>query len=156
MTQPDKSFRLETVLQLAQKATEQASREVGRLQNHREAADSKLSTLATYRDSYREQLQDSGGNGVDMARLRNHADFIDRLGTAVQQQRATVSALDARLAQTRETWLERQRREQSIGVLKDRFLAVQRIVQNRREQRESDEHAMKLLRMKTASSRADV
>lgn len=146
MTQSKRAFRLETVLQLAREKTEQASREVGRLQHHREAADQQLATLANYRNNYRAQLQATGGAGVDVARLRNHAAFIDRLGLAEQQQRGTVQALDRRLADTRAAWLERQRYEQSLDVLKARHHAAQRMEQQRREQRENDEHAMKLHR----------
>ena len=154
MTQSTHTFRLETVLQLAHEKTEEASREVGRLQHHREAADQQLSTLTTYRNTYRAQLQASGGAGVDVARLRNHAAFIDRLGLAEQQQRGTVQALDRRLADTRAAWLERQRYEQSLDVLKARHEAAQRRVQQRREQRENDEHASKLHRAARAAAAA--
>lgn len=140
------TFRLEAVLQLAHEQTEAASREVGRLQHHHETAGEKLTTLAQYRDTYRAQLHATAGAGVDVARLRNYSAFIDRLGVAEQQQRGTVQAIARRLADTRAAWMERQRYEQSLDVLKARHTAAERVVQQRREQRENDEHAMKVFR----------
>jgi flagellar FliJ protein len=155
MSTTPKPFRLETVLELAQKDTEHASREVGRLQHHRNEADDKLATLAAYRENYYEQLMQSGGQGVDVTRLRNYAAFIDRLGSAIHQQRGTVQALDARLEESREVWLERQRREKSFDILKQRFIAEQKREAERKAQRENDEHAMKLLRARAAQRRPE-
>ena len=56
MTTMSKPFRLETVLELAQKDTEKATQEVGRLMNTREAAAQKLALLSDYRNNYHQQM----------------------------------------------------------------------------------------------------
>jgi flagellar FliJ protein len=154
MSHAKQNFRLETVLQLAREQTEAASREVGQLQHHRESAGQQLTTLAQYRNNYRAQLQSSGGAGVDVVRLRNYSAFIDRLGIAEKQQQGTVQAIEKRLSESRSAWLERQRREHSLDVLKARHVAAQRIIHERREQRENDEHAMKVFRAARRSKAA--
>ncbi|AJW46624.1 MULTISPECIES: flagellar export protein FliJ [Ralstonia] len=150
MTTGTAPFRLETVLELAQKDTEKATQEVGRLMNTREAATQKLALLADYRLNYHQQMLATAEGGIDATRLRNYAAFIDRLGSAVHQQKGTISALERQLEASRANWLEKQRREQSFDVLRQRHLEEQRLHQERRAQRENDEHAAKLIRMRAA------
>ncbi|AGH86450.1 MULTISPECIES: flagellar export protein FliJ [Ralstonia solanacearum species complex] len=152
MTTTHKPFRLETVLELAKKDTEKATQEVGRLMNTRELAAQKLAMLSDYRNNYRQQMQVNAEGGIDAARLHNYAAFIDRLGSAVDHQRGTISALEAQLQRSRDNWLEKQRREQSFDILRQRHVEEQRQDQERRAQRENDEHAAKLIRMRAAQA----
>ena len=72
MTTMNKPFRLETVLELAQKDTEKATQEVGRLMNTREAATQKLALLSDYRSNYHQQLlanANAGGDNVHRGAL---------------------------------------------------------------------------------------
>lgn len=150
MTTMNKPFRLETVLELAQKDTEKATQEVGRLMNTREAAAQKLALLSDYRNNYHQQMLATANaeGGIDATRLRNYAAFIDRLGTAVHQQKGTINALESQLEASRANWLEKQRREQSFDILRQRHVEEQRLDQERRAQRENDEHAAKVIRMR--------
>ncbi|MDE2203106.1 MAG: flagellar export protein FliJ [Burkholderiaceae bacterium] len=150
MTTTNTLFRLATVLELAQKDTEKATQEVGRLMNTREAAAQKLALLSDYRHNYHQQMLNTAEGGMDATRLRNYAAFIDRLGTAVHQQKGTISALESQLEASRANWLEKQRREQSFDILRQRHIEEQRLDQERRAQRENDEHAAKLIRMRAA------
>lgn len=152
MTTRAAPFRLETVLELAQKDTEKATQEVGRLMNTREAATQKLALLSDYRNSYHQQMLATANaeGGIDATRLRNYAAFIDRLGTAVHQQKGTISALESQLEASRANWLEKQRREQSFDILRQRHIEEQRQSDERRAQRDNDEHAAKLIRMRAA------
>jgi flagellar FliJ protein len=150
MTTTNTPFRLATVLELAQKDTEKATQEVGRLMNTREAAAQKLALLSDYRHNYHQQMLNTAEGGMDATRLRNYAAFIDRLGTAVHQQKGTISALESQLEASRANWLEKQRREQSFDILRQRHIEEQRLDQERRAQRENDEHAAKLIRMRAA------
>ena len=154
MTTMNNPFRLETVLELAQKDTEKATQEVGRLMNTREAATQKLALLSDYRSNYHQQLLANANaeGGIDITRLRNYTAFIDRLGNAVDQQKGTINALEAQLQASRANWLEKQRREQSFDVLRQRHLEEQRQDQERRAQRDNDEHAAKLIRMRAAQA----
>jgi len=56
------------------------------------------------------------------------------------------------LQASRANWLEKQRREQSCDVLRQRHLEEQRQDQERRAQRDNDEHAAKLIRMRAAQA----
>ena len=88
--------------------------------------------------------------GMDVTRLRNYAAFIDRLGNAVHQQKGTINALEQQLAMSRANWLEKQRREQSFDILRQRHIEEQRLDEERRAQRDNDEHAAKVIRMRAA------
>jgi len=152
MTTMSKPFRLETVLELAQKDTEKATQEVGRLMNTREAATQKLALLSDYRNNYHQQMLTNAEGGIDVTRLRNYTAFIDRLGNAVDQQKGTINALEAQLQASRANWLEKQRREQSFDILRQRHIEEQRQDQERRAQRDNDEHAAKLIRLRAAQA----
>ena len=152
MTTMSKPFRLSTVLELAQKDTEKATQEVGRLMNTREAATQKLALLSDYRNNYHQQMLNTANaeGGIDITRLRNYTAFIDRLGAAVDQQKGTINALESQLEASRANWIEKQRREQSFDILRQRHMEELRLDQERRDRRENDEHAAKVIRMRAA------
>ena len=145
MTTMSKPFRLNTVLELAQKDTEKATQEVGRLMNTREAATQKLALLSDYRNNYHQQMLNTANaeGGIDITRLRNYTAFIDRLGAAVDQQKGTINALENQLEASRANWIEKH-------ILRQRHIEEQRLDQERRDQRENDEHAAKVIRMRAA------
>jgi flagellar protein FliJ len=130
---------LDTLIELAQSKTDDATRLLGQLQRARTSAAGKLDMLLQYRQEYLDQLQVQMHAGVASAQLRNFQNFIGTLDTAIEQQRAVTLQADSRLATGRSDWQHSKRRLTSFDTLADRARQQALITQNKREQKENDE-----------------
>jgi flagellar protein FliJ len=134
-----KHLPLDTLIELAQSKTDDATRLLGHLQSARTSAAGKLDMLLQYRQEYLDQLQVQMRAGVAAAQLRNFQNFIATLDTAIEQQRAVTLQADSRLATGRSDWQHSKRRLTSFDTLADRARQQALITQNKREQKENDE-----------------
>lgn len=131
---------LDTLIELAQSRTDEATRRLGQLQNAQTSAAQQLEMLLQYRQEYLDRLQAQMQDGVPAARLRNFQNFIATLDGAIEQQRALTVQADARLAHGRGDWQHNKRRLSSFDTLADRAHQQQQVALGKREQRDSDEH----------------
>lgn len=141
---------LATLIELAQNKTDEATRRLGQLQTAHTSAAEKLEMLQRYRQEYLDQLQVQMGAGVPAAQLRNFRNFIATLDAAIEQQRAVTVQADTRLATGRGDWQNSQRRLNSFDTLAGRVRLQEMAVQNRREQRDSDERSARQFYMRAS------
>jgi flagellar protein FliJ len=134
-----KHLPLDTLIELAQSKTDEATRRLGQLQTAQTSAAGKLDMLLQYRQEYLDQLQVQLRAGVAAAQLRNFQHFIGTLDAAIEQQRAVTLQADSRLATGRSDWQHSKRRLTSFDTLADRVRQQALITQNKREQKENDE-----------------
>ena len=80
--------------------------------------------------------------------LRNFQAFVDTLDSAIDQQRALFAAAEQRLDAGKHEWHLRKQKLGSYEVLAARGEAVFAKKTARVEQRDADEHAAKMLRMR--------
>lgn len=132
---------LDTLIELAQNRTDEATRRLGQLQAARTSAAEKLELLQRYRQEYLDQLQVRMGTGVTAAQMRNFRHFIGTLDSAIEQQRALTDQADTRLAHGRGDWQDSQRRLNSFDTLAGRVRLQEMAVLHKREQRDSDERS---------------
>ena len=81
--------------------------------------------------------------------MRNFQAFIDTLDAAIEQQRKLVQAANGRVESAKPDWQRHKQKLGSYEVLQARGDAEQAQQHARREQRDSDEHAARVLRMRT-------
>jgi flagellar FliJ protein len=141
---------LATLIELAQNKTDEATRRLGQLQTAHTSAAEKLEMLQRYRQEYLDQLQVQMGAGVPAAQLRNFRNFIATLDAAIEQQRAVTVQADTRLATGRGDWQNSQRRLNSFDTLAGRVRLQEMAVQNKREQRDSDERSARQFYMRAS------
>lgn len=132
---------LATLIELAQKKTDEASRRLGQLQHSHTSAEKKLAMLLQYRQEYLDQLNGQMRNGVASACVRNFQNFIGTLDNAIEQQRALTVQADTRMGLGRSDWQHSKRRVTSFDTLADRARQQENIALNKKEQRDSDEHS---------------
>jgi len=143
---------LATLIELAQNKADEATRRLGQLQTAHTSAAEKLELLNSYRQEYLDQLQTHLHDGVSAAHLRNFRQFISTLDTAIEQQLALTNQADARLVHGRSEWQRTRCRLNSFDTLAERVQHQEALAENKRAQRDSDEHTSRQFYMRSASS----
>lgn len=142
---------LATLIELAQKKSDEATRRLGELQSAHTSATSKLDMLLQYRQEYLDQLHGQMQDGVPSAYVRNFQNFIGTLNGAIEQQRALTLQADTRLGHGRSDWQHTKRRLNSFDTLADRVRQQEMMALNKREQRDSDERTARQFYLRAAT-----
>jgi flagellar protein FliJ len=143
-----KHLPINTLINLAEEELEAATKKLGKLQQERNEVESQLNSLVTYRDEYHARFTASAQEGTTAQTLRNFQAFVDTLDSAINQQRGLLAAATQRLEAAKPEWQQRKQKLGSYQVLAARGEAVQAKQDARTEQRDSDEHSAKILRMR--------
>ena len=138
MTRP---FALQTVLDLMQRRTDDATQRLASLIAAEQDAQAKLDLLYQYRLEYAQRFQDSAQSGLSPQQWKNFQDFLARLDDAIAQQREIVNQSKKRTAAGQSHWQEQRIRLQAIDTLSLRHAKAEQAREARREQKVVDEFA---------------
>lgn len=135
---------LRTLVDLAQKRTETAARNLGTFNARGHEAESKLELLLRYRQDYRTRYEQSIKNGLHQAGLQNYRAFLRKLDEAIAQQHEALTYAKQQIEAGRQGWNEQRRQLKSFETLSQRRDQADFRRAVRAEQRVQDEHAGKL------------
>ncbi|WP_206950740.1 flagellar export protein FliJ [Trinickia acidisoli] len=141
-------FPIKTLIDLAQNDVDAAAKQLGRAQRERTDVQTQLDALVRYRDEYHANFSASAQTGMPAGNWRNFQAFIDTLDAAIEQQRRLLAAATSRVETAKPEWQRQKQKLGSYEVLQARGDAEQARVAARREQRDTDEHAAKMVRMR--------
>ncbi len=141
-------FPIKTLIDLAQNDVDAAAKQLGRAQRDRSDVQAQLEALVRYRDEYHANFSASAQSGMPAGNWRNFQAFIDTLDAAIEQQRRLLTAATSRLEAAKPEWQRQKQKLGSYEVLQARGDAAEARLSARREQRDADEHAAKMLRMR--------
>ena len=133
------SFPLQTLLELMQSRTDEATRKLGQLITAEQSQRSRLQMLEQYRDEYAQRMREATAEGITRLILRNYQDFLARIDEAIEQQRQAVqnSELSTKAGQTE--WRNQNTKLMAIDTLSSRHDARERYRENKQEQKILDE-----------------
>lgn len=137
---------LDMLIGLAQESTDEAARELGRLNAQRANAEQQLSMLHDYRQDYLQRLQNAMVAGMSAADCHNYQRFIGTLDDAIRQQTNVLHNADMQLMEGRQNWQREKRKLNSFDTLAQRDARARAVVEARREQRANDEISARLTR----------
>jgi flagellar FliJ protein len=143
-----KHFPIQTLIGLAKDDVDAAAQRLGRAQRERNDVQAQLDALVQYRDEYHSRFTASAQGGMPAGNMRNFQAFIDTLDAAIEQQRNLLNAATARVEAAKPDWQRQKQKLGSYEVLQARGEAAQAKTVARREQRDADEHAARILRMR--------
>lgn len=143
-----KHFPIKTLIDLAQDDVDAAAQRLGRAQREAADAQAQLDALVRYRDEYHARFTNSAQSGMPAGNMRNFQAFIDTLDAAIEQQRRLVHAATGRVETAKPDWQRNKQKLGSYEVLQARGDAAEAQQHARREQRDADEHAARILRMR--------
>jgi flagellar FliJ protein len=143
-----KHFPIKTLIGLAQDDVDGAAQRLGRVQREASEVQAQLDALVRYRDEYHTRFTSSAQDGMPAGNMRNFQAFIDTLDAAIEQQRKLLNAANARVEAAKPEWQRHKQKLGSYEVLQARGDAAEAQQVARREQRDADEHAARILRMR--------
>ncbi|MFW5385751.1 MULTISPECIES: flagellar export protein FliJ [unclassified Yersinia (in: enterobacteria)] len=132
-----------TLRDLAQKAVEQASTQLGQVRLSYQNAEQQLTMLLTYQDEYRVRLNDTLSNGMASSSWQNYQQFIQTLEQAIDQHRNQLAQWNVKVEQAVKHWQEKQQRLNAFETLNERAETTARLQENRLDQKLMDEFAQR-------------
>jgi len=143
-----KHFPIKTLIDMAQDDVDAAAQRLGRAQREAGEVKQQLDSLVQYRDEYHARFTATAQTGMPAGNMRNFQAFIDTLDAAIEQQRKLLVKANARVEAAKPDWQRHKQKLGSYEVLQARGEAAQAQQIARREQRDADEYAARILRMR--------
>ncbi|MHA7599153.1 flagellar export protein FliJ [Alicycliphilus sp. T452] len=127
--------------ELAERQRDAARQALRDVQDARQAAQAQLDQLTGYAGETLGRWGMKAGAAVQPEVMRHHYQFMGRLDDAIAQQTGTVATQDARVEQARQALLAAELRLASLRKVLERRRAEMALLQQRREQKQTDERA---------------
>ncbi|MCA1322592.1 flagellar export protein FliJ [Herbaspirillum sp. alder98] len=135
---------LDTLIDLATKETDEATKRLGRAVRVSEEAQQKLAILQQYRDDYAARFQDTLTTGLTALSYRNFQLFLEKIDVAIEGQENVVRSSQQRVAEARLAWQACERKRMSYNTLATRARDKELKKENKRDQKAMDEHAARM------------
>jgi flagellar FliJ protein len=139
----DRSERLEPATRVAQARERDSARELGEYRKVLDTLEARLAELTRYRDEYVQRLGQVGNRGMGALALNEYRGFIARLNEAINYQQAKVTDARTELERRRRRWGATRTRVAALDKVVARYAADDARAQERREQKDQDEHALR-------------
>jgi flagellar protein FliJ len=107
-------------------------------------SEKKLTDLETYRTNYVRDFQTRAQSGINGAAARDFQAFLARLDDALHQQNQVCISTRAQRDAERQNWQDAVQRAEAIGTTVKRWQNEERLVLEKREQRDSDERSQRI------------
>ena len=133
--------QLETLMDLAQRETDDAAKRLGASLKQVDEAKQKHEMLVGFQDEYIKKFEAAQTAGITPMAYRNFVAFIEKLDTAVKGQLDMIKHAEYRSAQEKAAWQASERKRMSYSTLNDRADAAALKLENKRDQKAMDEHA---------------
>jgi flagellar FliJ protein len=137
---------LETLIELAQRDSDDAAKRLGAALKEVENAQQKLNMLLGYRDDYANRLDQAQMNGITPFAYANFVAFVGKLDNAINGQQEVVKHAKYKSDLEKATWQESERKRLSYRTLNDRAAAEALKIENKRDQKMMDDHAARTVR----------
>lgn len=135
--------RTQTMQRVSQLADDSAAAAMQVLAHQQQAlseGEAQLAELHLFAHEY----QHRADRGVhSMAELLNRQQFLQRINDAIGFQQRLVEQLREALATQRQVWLQARNRAKALGGVADHLQADDDRADERKEQREADEHSQR-------------
>ena len=133
--------QLETLMDLARRETDDAAKRLGVALKAVDEAREKHQMLVGYREEYLKRFEAAQAAGITPMAYRNFVAFIEKLETAVKGQLDMIKHAEYRSEQEKAAWQASERKRMSYSTLNDRADAAALKLENKRDQKQMDEHA---------------
>ncbi|WP_075183524.1 flagellar export protein FliJ [Pantoea sp. 1.19] len=134
---------LDTLRSLAQKDVDDAALRLGEVRRAREQADEQLTTLLSYQNEYRHQLDLTLSGGITSHCWNNYHQFLTTLEQAIEQHRQLLNQWNQRLELALQHWRDKQKRLSAFDTLHTRAASAALLAENRLDQKRMDEFAQR-------------
>ena len=133
--------QLATLIDLAQRETDDCAKRLGAALKALDDCRQKLDMLSGYRDDYAQRFEASMSNGITPMAYRNFQAFMTKLDSAIMGQQQVVEHAQARSENEKMRWQLAERKRMSYTTLNNRAQEQALKLENKRDQKAMDEHA---------------
>jgi flagellar FliJ protein len=140
-----KSKRFEPIHEIASTTAQDLSRAMGEAGRKVQDLERQLEQLQSYRDEYVSKSIQAANGTMDAVKLQNYRSFLERLGEALRQHLKSLDSARKEYEKRRAQWSEKRIEAESLSRVVDRFRKEEQHVADRREQRDGDDAAMRLI-----------
>lgn len=137
---------LETLIELAQRESDDAAKRLGAALKAVEEAEQKYQMLLGYRDDYANRLDQQQMAGITPFAYQNFVAFVRKLDNAINGQGEVVKHAKYKSEQEKKAWQESERKRLSYRTLNERALAEAQKIADKRDQKMMDDHAARTVR----------
>jgi flagellar FliJ protein len=137
---------LETLIDLAQRESDERARKLGAALKAVEEGEQKLQMLLGYRDDYGRKLDAAQQAGITPFAYHNFVAFLDKLENAVKGQREVIKHARYKADTEKAAWQESERKRLSYRTLTERAASQALVLENKRDQKMMDDHAARTAR----------
>jgi flagellar protein FliJ len=131
------------------------ARELGAAQQKLDAATARLAELRKYHDDYLNSFARQARDGRGVSALRDFQVFLARLNLAVQQQEQIVVQARDDLAAHTSRWQLAARKSKALDTVVGRWQGEERLVDERQDQKQTDERAQRRSAAATRNHQGD-
>lgn len=139
-----KSKRLKPIIKIAEEREQQAVREYLEVQKLHRERETRLTELVNYKEEYQSKFLATDSESRSVFQFNDYRAFLQRLDFTIGEQKKLVLASENELQIKREAWLKMREKAQALEKAADRFLSEELALQNKKEQKETDERAQRL------------
>ena len=139
-----RSQRLAPVQDVFDNAEKRLAQSLAAYERRVTEAEQKLSELTRYRAEYDQQFTQRAASGMGVAELRDYQAFLARLTEAVRQQHSVVQRVRSDRDAERARWQDAAKRSKALEHVATQWQNEERRVLERREQRDTDERALRM------------
>jgi flagellar FliJ protein len=137
---------LDTLIDLAQRETDDCAKRLGAALKAVEDAEQKLQMLLGYRDDYAAKLDAAQMDGITPFAYANFTAFLAKLENAINGQREVIKHAQYKAEAERTAWQESERKRVSYRTLNERAAQQALQLENKRDQKMMDDHAARTVR----------
>lgn len=138
------SSSLDTLIELATKESETATKHLGICIRWGDEAQKKLDMLMQYRDDYAARFEQNLAGGLTATAYRNFQTFIEKIDNALSGQQEVVRLAQVRIGEAKAAWQACERKRLSYDTLATRAKNEALATANKRDQKQSDEQASRM------------
>jgi flagellar FliJ protein len=141
-----KSTRFQTVVRFTESKEEKAAKRLAESQKNLADQQSRLQSLTQYKDEYAQNFTQVGQQGMRATQVRDYQAFMVKLQEAVDQQQRMVEIAVQTLEDSKKQWMLSRNETRKANTLLERYLLQERRLQDKLEQKDSDERAQRMKR----------
>ena len=134
-----RSERFKPIHNLAQQSEDVAAQTLGKIQRELSNHHLKLSELMEYYEDYTKRFNEQAGKGMSVIQVQSYQKFISQLEVAISEQKKNISRVSEACDSSRTDWTVERQKTQVLEKVITRYQKQEQTIDNRQEQRRSDE-----------------
>ncbi len=138
-----KSARMRPLRRVAESREQLAATELCRAQQQLQVQLDRLKEMENYQTEYFTLFRQSGQGGIPIDKLRGFRSFLDKLETAVRQQKQIVKTAGEQVEELRRQWFSSRDKVKIFDNAISRLAGREQELEEKQEQKESDDRAQR-------------